>query len=144
MIAFGCVVIIAAVLFLILKPDHDSGPDSNSSNPTSTPTGATGNTNAATPAADPKPPKPQVPTVAFENGEPDGGILKIDVDQGSTVTFKVTSDQPEEVHVHGYDLSSEVALGQPAQFRFDADLPGVYEVEMEQSGIPIAELEVTP
>jgi hypothetical protein len=55
----------------------------------------------------------------------------------------VTSDVEDEVHVHGYDLVAEVAPDQPAHISFHADFAGEFEVELEESTVPIAELSVT-
>lgn len=140
MIALACVVILAIGLFLILKPGDDSE-DSNNSATTPVATAPTGSSGTV----EPKPePKPAIPSVSFQDGQPKGGVLDLQVDQGETVRFRVESDVPEEVHVHGYDISSEVGPGKPARFDFKADIPGIYEIEMEVGGIPIAELEVTP
>ena len=54
----------------------------------------------------------------------------------------VRSDVADEVHLHGYDLAAEVAPGQPAQIRFRADDVGEFELELEERGVPIAELVV--
>jgi heme/copper-type cytochrome/quinol oxidase subunit 2 len=65
------------------------------------------------------------------------------VNQGEQVTVHVTSDGVEdEVHVHGYDLSQDVAPGAPASITFKADIAGRFEIELEAAGTPIGELEV--
>jgi hypothetical protein len=48
------------------------------------------------------------------------------------------------VHLHGYDLSADVAPGAPATIRFEANAPGRFEIELENTGVQIAELEVRP
>ena len=48
------------------------------------------------------------------------------------------------MHLHGYDLMADVAPGAPATIRFTADVPGIFEVELEDRGLHIAELEVRP
>jgi len=75
-------------------------------------------------------------------GKPQGGIARDSVDQGQTVEITVTSDVADEVHVHGYDLMADVAPAAPATIRLEADAPGRFEIELENSGIQIAELEV--
>jgi hypothetical protein len=47
------------------------------------------------------------------------------------------------VHLHGYDRLAFVTAGATATLRFVADLPGVYEVEFEQRGTQLAQLEVS-
>ena len=77
-------------------------------------------------------------------GEPQGGIVRDSVDLDSAVVITVTSDVADEVHVHGYDLMADVAPGAPATIRFTADAPGRFEIELENTGVQIAELEVRP
>jgi hypothetical protein len=48
------------------------------------------------------------------------------------------------VHLHGYDVMVDVAPGKPARLRFKATIPGRFEVELEDRGLHIAELEVRP
>jgi len=55
----------------------------------------------------------------------------------------VTADVVDEVHVHGYDLFADVAPGAPATINFVADIPGVWEVELEGAGALLVELEVS-
>ena len=64
--------------------------------------------------------------------------------QGSEVVLTVTSEVADEVHVHGYDLMADVAPGAPATIRFTANAPGRFEIELENTGVQIAELEVRP
>ena len=77
-------------------------------------------------------------------GLPEGGIARDTVDLDSNVVVTVTSDVADEVHLHGYDLSADVAPGAPATIRFEADAPGRFELELENTGVQIAELEVRP
>jgi hypothetical protein len=66
------------------------------------------------------------------------------IKQGSQVVFVVKSELADEVHLHGYDLSADVAPGAPATIRFKANAPGLFEAELESRSLPIAELEVRP
>ena len=67
---------------------------------------------------------------------------RIRVDLGQKVRVRVEADHAEEVHVHGYDLKGDVAPGQPAVIDFTADVPGVFEVELEESSLKLLELQV--
>ncbi|HEX9992255.1 MAG TPA: hypothetical protein VGB14_04940 [Acidimicrobiales bacterium] len=71
------------------------------------------------------------------------GPTEVEVAAGDQVTVQITSDVADEVHVHGYDLTAEVAAGGTAELTFTADLPGVYEVELEGAHLPLFELTVT-
>jgi cytoskeletal protein RodZ len=66
------------------------------------------------------------------------------IKQDSQVVFTVESELADEVHLHGYDLSADVAPGEPATISFKATAPGIFEAELESRGLPIAELEVRP
>ena len=47
-------------------------------------------------------------------------------------------------NVHGYDLTAPVTPTEPSDLEFSADIPGVFEVELEESGVKLADLEVAP
>ncbi len=139
----GAIVVIAAVaLFVVLEPDgsdESDGPVVTNS--------ATGNSEAQQQEkqqAEKKPKPPPVPTVVVRNGEPVDGVLGIEVEQGDTITFRVESDVDEEVHVHGFDITEDVAAGGAARLSFPATITGIFEVELEYSGVPVAELQVSP
>ena len=84
-------------------------------------------------------------TIAVEvvGGEPVGGHQRVEVELNSEVAIMVTSDTAEEIHVHGYDILHSVAVGQPLHFSFTADIPGVFEVELEGSGRLLLQLTVS-
>jgi hypothetical protein len=70
---------------------------------------------------------------------------RVDVEVGQTVRITVTSDVAEEVHVHGFDLSVDLEPGEPGELEFevtDNPGPGLYEVELEESGLLLFQLEV--
>ncbi len=54
------------------------------------------------------------------------------------------SDVAEEVHVHGFDVSKDVAAGGSVTFSFEANIDGKYEVELEHSAVQIASLSISP
>jgi plastocyanin len=84
------------------------------------------------------------PTVVISEGEPVGGVQEIEVSAGDQVRFTVESDVADEVHVHGYDLSQNVAAGGKVAFDFPAEIEGIFEVELEGRREQIAELRVNP
>jgi hypothetical protein len=86
----------------------------------------------------------KVPTVVVRNGEPVGGIEELEYDAGDQIRFEVSSDVADEVHVHGYDLSQNVAAGGTVSFDFPADIEGIFEVELEGRAEQILELRVNP
>jgi heme/copper-type cytochrome/quinol oxidase subunit 2 len=138
------------VLFFVFR----SGADEEEAKPGTTTAAATteaatteaATTEAATTEAtveEPPPPPPGRLVINVVDGRPDGGIQHLTVDEGEQVTVRVTSDGVEdEVHVHGYDLSQDVAPGAPANISFEATITGRFEIELEDAGTPIGELEV--
>ena len=85
----------------------------------------------------------QTITVEVVGGDPVGGHQRVEVDLGSVVAVMVTSDTAQEVHVHGYDILGAVSDGHPAHFAFTAEIPGVFEVELESSGRLLLQLEIS-
>ena len=71
--------------------------------------------------------------VSFAGGVVEGGTRTETVAVGDPVRIEVTGDAEGEVHLHGYDLFADVAPGKPAVLELTADLPGVWEVELEGS-----------
>jgi type IV pilus biogenesis protein CpaD/CtpE len=80
--------------------------------------------------------------VRATGGAVSGDTGRVPVAVGTAVTLVVTSDAADEVHVHGYDLQTELAPGTPAELVFDATLPGVFEVELHESGTVLLTLQV--
>lgn len=81
--------------------------------------------------------------VKFQAGEVSVESSRIEAAVGDIVEIRITSDVGEEVHVHGYDIITEVVAGAVTEMRFKADVPGIWEVEFEQSGAALFELEVS-
>ncbi len=71
-----------------------------------------------------------------------GGVQRFPITRGAPVELVVSSDVADEVHLHGYDRKVDLPAGGTATLSFVADVPGVFEVELEQRKIQIAQLEV--
>ena len=84
----------------------------------------------------------EVLEITVVDGKVAGGVQRISVDPAQPVTLRITSDVPEELHVHGYDLTLDLEPGTVGELTFTADIPGVFEVELEHSGLPVAEIRV--
>lgn len=80
--------------------------------------------------------------VDVTGGEVTGGG-RHPVDLGETVTIRVTSDVADHIHLHGYDVLADVGAGDTAELTFDATIPGVFELELEDSRIPLLDLEIS-
>jgi hypothetical protein len=81
--------------------------------------------------------------ITVEGGRPVGGIQRPKVALGDNALIYVTSDVADEVHVHGYDLMQDVKPGTTAQIPLHATIPGRFEIELENSGVQLAELTVS-
>jgi FtsP/CotA-like multicopper oxidase with cupredoxin domain len=127
---------VIVVLFVVLQPSDDD-------EAATTPTTATAAATTAQ-AATPKPPRPEYVEVRARDLKPVGGIKKIKVTKGDTVRIAVISDQAEEAHLHGYDLSRDIGPGKVGRYRFKADIDGIFELELENAGVQIAELRLEP
>lgn len=80
--------------------------------------------------------------ISVIGGEVTGGG-KVAVRLGETVTIRVTADVSDEIHLHGYDIAVEVAPVTTAEVVFIAGIPGIFEIELEESGLMLAEIEVS-
>lgn len=132
---------IAVVAVIVLA--GGSGDEEPAAVATSTPAATATTTAEPEETATPTPePTPEAVEIEVENGAVKGGEVDLDVEQGDRVRFTVRSDAADHVHVHGYDVLKDVAPGRTARFNFKADIPGVFEVELEEAGIQIARLRV--
>jgi cytoskeletal protein RodZ len=87
---------------------------------------------------------PASQTINVVNGQPQGGVKTVSFKKNDQVVLKVNSDVADEIHVHGYDLMKDVEKGGSVTFNFKATIEGRFEVELEDAGTQIANLEVTP
>ncbi len=76
---------------------------------------------------------------------PVGGVEDLEVEKGEKVEIVVsTPDTTDHIHLHGYDLTADLAPGRPAKIGLEADIEGIFEVELEEAVAQIAELTVNP
>ena len=81
--------------------------------------------------------------VEVAGGQVTGDTGRVPVAVGTQVTLVITSDVADEVHVHGYDLTADLAPGTPAEITFAATIPGVFEVELHEAGTALLALQVS-
>ena len=138
---------VAVVLFVVLRPD-DEGEATEGTTSAAATTQTRGPTQPATsrPTARPltRRRSPAPITVVVRNEEVVGGIRRATVDKGDRTVLLVRSDVADEVHLHGYDRSAPVGPRKPARIAFTATLAGGFEVELEERGLEIAQIEVRP
>jgi hypothetical protein len=110
---------------------------------TSTATATPTPTPTQTPEPTPTEAPPGLIEVEYAEGSVVGGVTRSKLSSGEQVELTVIADVADEVHVHGYDVFGAVAPGSPAVLRFEANIPGVWEVELEDRGALLIELEVS-
>ena len=144
----GTVLVVLAAFVFVGCGGEDTGAVGTTSDPTVTSTEteppATTETTAPPTTTEPTPPPPTTVRIRVVDGAPKGGIVREKIDQGDRVVIVVTSDVADEMHLHGYDVSRPVAAGGTVRLRFRATIPGRFELELEERGVPIAELTVQP
>jgi hypothetical protein len=120
--------VVAVAAFLIARPDDGEESARTGGNASQTETA-----NGRSPTTEPAP-GPHVERIALRGGVPRGGVRSISVKTGEAVRIVVTSDAPDEVHLHGYDITRNPGPGKPASFAFKAKLEGVFEIESHEAG----------
>lgn len=142
----GAVVLVA--LFLVLRPEDRPDPSTSRTPPgTPTPDETAG---TATPTETPSGPDALEVEIEVEEGRVDVEVegqrvpspATIAVNQGDRVSLRVEADVADQVHVHGYDLLADVLPDRRATITFRTDVPGVFEIELEDAGQLLAQLEV--
>src|SRR5689334_11598806 len=75
--------------------------------------------------------------ISVANGKVDPPTHRQEVAKGDTVKLVVTTDEADEVHVHGVDIEKETTPGKPVTITFVAKDAGIYEVETHESGLQL-------
>lgn len=84
----------------------------------------------------------RVVEVRVAGGEVQTPQRRVRVSLGTLVELRVQADVSDEVHLHGYDRAAAVTPTKPAVLRFRADIPGVFEVELERAHRQLVQLQV--
>ena len=131
--------VVAAVAFVLAKPGDDEGDGDRTTARTAERTGTEREV----------PPKPKVTRIRLRQGSVAGGAKTIRASSGETVRIVVASDTPDELHLHGYDITRKAVPGKPARFVFRTKAEGLFEMEShtaEDAGREplVAKLEVNP
>ena len=134
LVVVGLGVAVCAALFIVLRPDD-----------TDEPPGGVAITRPQTSAAPPDAPLPPARlVVAVRNGRPRGGIRELTVPRGRQVVLVVNADVRDHVHLHGYDLTRDVAPGRPTRITFRATIVGTVDAELEERRILLARITTRP
>ena len=130
----GIAAVIAVVAVILLA---GGGDETRRQPPTSASTDATPTATATGGATPPRRPPPPTPTATPKPKPPllqAGKEQTLNYKEGDTVRFRVVSDEAEEVHVHGYDITQELEPGKVETVSFKATITGIFEIELEGSG----------
>lgn len=134
----ACACVLAATALAGCGSDDSSSASSTDSTTEETTTTADTETTTTEPA------KPTVVSIVVVNAAPKGGIVRQTLSEGDHVVLVVKSDVADEIHLHGYDKSTDVTAGGTARLPFTATIPGRFEVELESRAVQIADLTVNP
>lgn len=139
---------IAVVVFLFVANDDTANQETETSTPTET--------QATEPANKPdgskgdgkkpeKPAEPEVPQLEIRGGAPVGGPLEVEVTEGDELRIDITTDAPDELHLHSYDVYLDIVPGKTNELVVEnADIGGVIELESHSTGALLAEISVVP
>jgi hypothetical protein len=139
-------VVVAAGLFLVLRPDDEDSPTATTPTTTTTATTLPTHTEPSVPPPT-RPPSPTPPAevrITVRDGTPVGGVRRVTVGKGRRVILIVTSNVADHVHLHGYDVMRDVAPGRPARISFRATIVGTVEAELEDRRVPLARITTQP
>ncbi len=89
-------------------------------------------------------PKNEYATIVVKNKELSSGPSVIHVKEGDTVILNITTDQPDEFHLHGYDEKIDLESGATVTLSFKARITGEFEYELEQTQLVLGHLQVDP
>lgn len=68
----------------------------------------------------------------------------IQVAQGDTVKLTVTNDADNELHLHGYNIMTDLSAGKPATITFVASASGRFPFELEKTKQELGAISVMP
>lgn len=121
-------VVIAVIAFVALRPTDSSkkaDDPAEKAAQTETTGGGSKQPTATAPSA-PAPPQ----EITLKGGVPQGGVKSIKVEKGDVVRLQVLTDEKgDQLHLHGYDIEKQATASKPANFRFKANIEGVFELE---------------
>lgn len=88
--------------------------------------------------------KPQLFELVVAKGKLVSGPSIIQVHEGDDVQLQITSDQADELHMHGYDLHLSLKPNTPATLAFKAEHSGRFDYELHHAHAELGTLEVQP
>ena len=139
-LAIAVVIAVVAAVVLADTSEDDDQPSQTAATATPTATATATESGEETATATPTPtPTPKPPPLLTA-----GKVAELEFTEGETIRFRVRSDEPEEIHVHCYDITRDVPAGRTITVSFKASITGICEVEFHNSGEAIGEISVEP
>lgn len=90
----------------------------------------------------------RVVELAIHNRQASAKADVFSVSQDDEVVVRITSDKPLRVHLHGYDIESDVVPNVVTSLRFTATVTGRFPIEVHSDQVrksrPLAYVEVRP
>jgi hypothetical protein len=129
--AIGVIIIVVVIFFVQKKPAQ--APSQNRNN----------NSTAVNPPPPPPVNQPVEIIVDYKKDQP-FTAKSTTVTEGQQVIIKVISDIADELHLHGYDLHTDLEAGKEGSIIFTADKTGRFEFELEDHKITLGVIEVYP
>lgn len=133
--------LLPATVVLITGCAGTDGSEAGARTSTSAPASTTPSVTSAAPSTTTAPAGTNI-AVSYVGGQLTGDTGRIPVPIGDQVSITVSSDVTDEIHLHGYDLSAPVGPDTMGTLTFQASIPGVFEVELEELGTPLFTLQV--
>lgn len=81
--------------------------------------------------------------ISIADGVVEGGPKQHKVKPGTKVVVEILSDQADDVHLHGIDISTKVGLHEPGRLEFTAKDQGSYDMEAHTSGVVLGTIVVS-
>ena len=119
-------VAVAVAAFAIVKPGDDQDSQNTAGKATRAETAENTSTGSDTAT---KPEQPVVQRIVIKDGRPVGGVRELKFTTGELARIEVSSEAPDQLHLHGYEIRKEARPGKPASFRFEAKAEGTFELE---------------
>jgi hypothetical protein len=130
-------------LFVVIRPGNDDG-GAAATTSESQPTPTTSTTPTTTEPTTPTVTEPEPLVTRWRIDSRDDSLDRLSVPKDTELRIVAIADVTDHVHVHGYDLMADVAPGSPAVLEFTTDVVGRFEIELEDQGRQIAQLNVQP
>jgi len=132
--AIAAILVVTAAVLALPEESSEQADDPSAPAGQSTPAGGVDRAPGREPTATAESAPPPAPReIVLRDHEARGGVQRIEVATGEQIELVVSSDAPDEIHLHGYDLTRDVGPGEPARFSVKADIEGIFEVESHEA-----------